>query len=98
MALFRAEHPEQCGIATLDESNKIVSFVEKRTRQRAIWRMPESILPDRQCLIFFRSQAFLISGRMFSKMVGRMTGGTKDYLLDIGTPENYKKAQWEWKT
>ncbi|MDD3228853.1 MAG: nucleotidyltransferase family protein [Oscillospiraceae bacterium] len=98
MALFRAAHPEQCGIASLDESGKIISFVEKPD-------LPESNLANAGIYVaapavfdFFPQKGFLDFGKdVLPGLTGRMAGWeTQDYLLDIGTPENYEKAQWEW--
>jgi mannose-1-phosphate guanylyltransferase len=100
MALFRAEHPEQCGIAILDESGKIVSFIEKPSSPKSNLANAGIYIAGQAVFDYFPKSSFLDLGKdVLPRLVGRMTGWeTKDYLLDIGTPENYKKAQWEWKT
>lgn len=102
MALFHTNNPKQCGIAQLDDNNKIVDFVEK----------PESSQSDlaNAGIYIVRKDVFEIipfadfkDNIDFGKdvlplLVNKMYGyEMKDYLLDIGTLENYKKAQGEWQ-
>jgi mannose-1-phosphate guanylyltransferase len=99
MGLFHSDYPRACGIASLDEKGVVVSFVEKPQK-------PESNLANAG--IYVASPEFLsyipegkvvdIGHDVLPKLVGKMYGCEIDgYLRDIGTPENYKKAQEEWK-
>ena len=99
MALFHTNLPKQCGIAALDESGCIVEFEEKPEH-------PKSNLANAGLYIARRGVFDYLSesGRQidFGKdvlpaLVGKMYGWqTEGYLLDVGTLENYEKANREW--
>lgn len=99
MALFHTNVPRQCGIAEVDSENRIVSFAEK----------PENPVSDlANAGLYMAGQAIfdvIDAGRtpldfgrdVLPKLVGRMYGWPVDgYLIDIGTPENYRRANEEW--
>lgn len=99
MALFHTNLPKQCGIAAVDEHNCVIGFVEKPERPQsdlanagmyiADQRLFDYADPDKQFLDFGKD--------VLPKLVGRMYGWlTEGYLIDVGTPENYKKANEEW--
>ncbi len=99
MALFRANHPEQCGIATLDDGMRITEFTEKPKSPKSnlanagiyiASRKIFDIFPDKSPLDFGNDILPLLTGKMYGHEI---TG----YLIDIGTPENYSKAQNEWR-
>jgi len=99
MGLFHSDYPQACGIASLDENGLVVSFVEKPKK-------PESNLANAG--IYVASPeifSYIPEGKVVDlghdvlpELVGKMYGCEIDgYLRDIGTPENYRKAQEEWK-
>lgn len=100
MALFYTNLPQQCGIATLDEQRRIVEFEEKPAQ-------PQSNLANAGLYIARRGIFDYLpeNGRQldFGKdvlpaLVRKMYGWqTEGYLLDIGTLENYEKANKEWR-
>ena len=99
MALFRANHPEQCGIAALDDGMRITEFTEKPKSPKSnlanagiyiASRKIFDIFPDKSPLDFGNDILPLLTGKMYGHEI---TG----YLIDIGTPENYSKAQNEWR-
>ncbi len=99
MALFHTDRPEQCGIAGLDAQGRVTSFVEKPEHPRGSlanagmyvagqglfgYIDPEKPAPD-------------LGKDVLPELVGRMYGWqTEGYLTDIGTLENYKRADGEW--
>ncbi|NCB92499.1 MAG: nucleotidyltransferase family protein [Clostridia bacterium] len=99
MGLFHTGIPEQCGIAALDDTKQIIEFEEKPL-------YPKSNLANagiyiaRQELFHYlpKTQGLLDFGKdVLPKLVGKMYGWEiSDYLLDIGTLENYEKAKKEW--
>lgn len=100
MMLFRAEHPEQCGIAELDDDGLVVSFVEKPER-------PVSDLANAGVYVVsadaFREIAdmsvFDIGHEVLPTFVGRMRGWTWDgYHRDIGTPDALNQATRDVET
>ena len=99
MALFRSENPEQCGIAVLDDNNKIVDFVEKPSNPVSDLANAGVYVANNEIFKFFPDNSFCDFGNdILPKLIGQMSGyETNDFLLDIGTPKNYEKAQKEWK-
>lgn len=99
MALFRAAHPEQCGIAQLDEESRIVSFIEKPEKPKSNLANAGIYVARPEIVEYFPDEKLIDFGKdVLPRLVGKMYGWeTKDYLIDIGTPENYKKAQLEWR-
>jgi mannose-1-phosphate guanylyltransferase len=100
MALFHAPKPENCGIVSVDASGRITSFEEKPVH-------PKSDLANAGIYIARRGLFELLPHRPvmdFGKdvipgLVGHAFGCLLDgYLRDVGTPENYQKAQEEWGT
>jgi mannose-1-phosphate guanylyltransferase len=95
MALYHAPNPEQCGIASVNAERRIVSFVEKPAAPDsdlanagiyAASRTLLSYLDDRQPLDF--------GFDVLPRLVGEMYGiALDDYVLDVGTPERYARAQ-----
>ncbi|GHF75754.1 nucleotidyltransferase family protein [Seohaeicola zhoushanensis] len=89
MALFRAEHPEKCGIAELDGAGRITSFVEKPEK-------PVSNLANAGLYVLDAAawreiadmEAFDFGFDVIPRFVGRMRGfAHQGYHRDIGTPE-----------
>lgn len=98
MALFRAESPHECGVAELDRSGRIISYEEKPDDPRGnlanagIYIARQELfdyIPDKRCTDFGRDVFPQIKNAMFG-------WETQDYILDIGTPKKYQKAQKEW--
>lgn len=100
MALFHTNLPEQCGIAKLDEKSKIVDFVEKPKCPASNLANAGMYIADKRIFKYFdKGKSILdIGNDVLPKLVGKMYGWyTNGYLIDIGTPDNYKKAKEEWK-
>lgn len=98
LAVSRVPDPTRCGIVTLSEDGTIVEFVEKP-------RNPKSDLAFAGLLIGTPSLLDAIpSGHpvdigfdVLPHLAGRMMAyPISDYLIDIGTIENYTKAQATW--
>ena len=98
MALFHANKPEQCGIATLDYQKKIVSFIEKPEFPQSDLAYAGIYVASPQLFSFIPTGDVVDFGKdVLPKLVGHMYGcEISDYLLDIGTLDNYAKAQKEW--
>ena len=99
MALFRSPRPKACGIAQMDATGRIVKFEEKPAQPRGNLANAGVYVAGQGLFDCFPEQAFLDLGKdVLPRLVGRMAGWeTADYLIDIGTPENYEKAKREWK-
>lgn len=97
-ALFRAKNPKACGIATL-EDGIITEFIEKPENPKSdlanggIYVTGKEIfdyMPEKDVIDFGKDVLPLLCGKMAGVEINC-------YMKDIGTPENYKKAQEEWK-
>lgn len=100
MALFRTSTPEQCGIAELDEERRIVKFTEKPEYPKSNLANAGMYIADERIFNFLDpSKTPLDFGKdVLPMLVGQMYGwNTKGYLIDIGTMENYTRANGEWE-
>ncbi len=98
MALNRVDNPSSCGIATLSQDDIITSFVEKPAHPTSnlanagvYIAKPEilDLLPNKPITDIGYDLLPLLSNRMAG---WQMT----DYLIDIGTFDNLRKAEQEW--
>ena len=98
MALFRSPNPEQCGIARMDPEGRIIGFEEKPEKPKSNLANGGVYVADADIFEAIPDSKFSDFGKdVLPKLVGDMYGWeTKSFILDIGTPENYKKAQKEW--
>jgi mannose-1-phosphate guanylyltransferase len=98
LGLFHSPQPRQCGIVTLDSEQRVVTFEEKPAQPKSDLANAGVFIARRELLDFLPSSGFSDFGRdILPKLVGRMHGYVlKGYLLDIGTPENYRRALAEW--
>lgn len=98
LGLYAVPDPQRCGIATLDADCTIATFVEKPTKPvgnlafagllLATPELLDSIPPKRGADIGFD---------LLPRLVGRMRGyKIPEFVLDIGTRENYESAQKLW--
>jgi mannose-1-phosphate guanylyltransferase len=98
LAISRVPDPTRCGVVTLDKDNTITEFVEKPSH-------PKSDLTFAGLLVGTQSMLDTIPPKypadigfdVLPQLVGRMMAyPVWDYLIDIGTMENYNKAQATW--
>ncbi|MGH9432952.1 MAG: nucleotidyltransferase family protein [Terriglobia bacterium] len=99
LGLFRASCPRECGIVSLDEEGRVTAFEEKPANP-ASDMANAGIFVARQELFEYlpAGHRFADFGkdvlpRLVGKMYGHLLAG---YLIDIGTLENYQRAQDEW--
>ena len=99
MALFHANHPEQCGIASLDHEGRIVSFTEKPEHPVSYLANAGIYIASSRIFDYLPEHALLDFGKnVLPKLVNNMYGWEdNNYLIDIGTPENYERAKNEWR-
>jgi mannose-1-phosphate guanylyltransferase len=95
MALFRSDHPEACGVAELDEEDRIIEFIEKPEHPKGNHASAGVYAAKREIFKHFPDRPFIDFAKdVQQNLVGRMYG--YDIIgchIDIGTPENYQKAQ-----
>jgi mannose-1-phosphate guanylyltransferase len=98
LGVYRVANPERCGIVGLGEDDIVQEFVEKPAHPAGDLafsglmigtpRLLTAIPPKEPCDIGFDLLPRL-SGDMRAHRIS-------DYLLDIGTPETYERAQKTW--
>ena len=98
MALFHTNTPEQCGIACLDNAGCIVAFEEKPMIPKSSLANAGIYIVRRELLDYLPKNCICDFGKdILPKLTGQMYGfELRDYLIDIGTHENLKKARMEW--
>jgi len=99
MGLFHTDSPEKCGIVEIDENALIVGFEEKPKLPKSNLANAGIYLAKKEIWDYIPPQEFLDFGfDILPRLVGRMYGyEIKESLIDIGTIENYRKAQETWK-
>ncbi len=98
LGLYHVPDPERCGVAVTDQDGVIVNFEEKPQKPRSHWAFSGLIVASPALFNFIPSSipadiGFHVLPRLSGKM---MAYPINDYLLDIGTPANYKQAQESW--
>lgn len=90
--------PERCGIVALDGNGTVVSFVEKPAQPKTNLAFAGIMIGTPQLLDAIPDKPGAdIAFDVLPRLVGRMRGyRVFDYLLDIGTRENYEQAQQTW--
>jgi len=100
IGLFITDSPKDCGIVELDKNAKVISFEEKPEKPKSNMANAGIYLARQEIFSFFPQDkkkvdfGFDILPKLVNKMYGFLI---TDYLIDIGTVENYQKAQKEWE-
>lgn len=99
MALFRTNNPKSCGIVNIDKNNIITEFVEKPTHPKSNLANAGMYVANKKIFDYFPDKDNFDFGKdILPLLVGKMYGyEMNEYVLDVGTIENYNKAQIEWK-
>lgn len=100
MALFRAEKPEEKGIALLNKNNLIIGFEEKPKQPKSNLANAGIYISSTEILDMIPNNEITDIGyHLLPKLIGKMNGWeSNDYLIDIGITSDLAKAEVEWKT
>jgi len=98
LGLYQVPDPSRCGVAIMDSEGAIVDFEEKPQDPRSNWVFSGLMIADRRLFDLIppcvpADLAFHVLPRLLGQMRGYLI---EDYVLDIGTPSNYQKAQTTW--
>lgn len=90
--------PSRCGIVTTDENSIVHSFEEKPQFPESNWAFSGVMVAGPRIFDFVPAQRPADIGfHVLPRLVGQMCARPiADFLLDIGTLENYKAAQTSW--
>lgn len=98
LGLYTVPDPERCGIASLDHEGTIVEFVEKPATPKGNLAFAGILLATAELLDAIPNKPGAdIAFDVFPRLLGRMRGyRIPEFVLDIGTLENYEIAQDRW--
>jgi len=100
MALYEVENPTACGIVELDDDNRVTRFVEKPAPDQVFSRLANAgvfvveprvldLIPPETPYDFGRD----LFPRMLAEGLPIQGHRIREMLIDIGTLENYQRAQ-----
>jgi NDP-sugar pyrophosphorylase family protein len=104
VALYHVENPSACGIVQLDDASRILRFIEKPKPEQAFTDLASAGVLVVDPLVFdyipqgvFSDFGSDIFPALLANNVKLCGYELKDeFLVDIGTFENYHRAQSEW--
>lgn len=98
LGIYQVPDPTRCGVVTMDENDVIQKFVEKPTQPESKWAFSGVMIGGQEIFDFVPDRRPADIGfDVLPKMAGRTAGyRISEYLIDIGTPENYQAAQRSW--
>ena len=98
LGVCQASDPTRCGIVSTDKKSVIQQFVEKPERPASNWAFSGVMIAGREIFDFAPDQRPADIGfDVLPKMAGNMAAyAISEYLIDIGTLENYQIAQRSW--
>jgi mannose-1-phosphate guanylyltransferase len=96
LSTFEAEFPERCGIAEIDHQQIIQGFVEKPETPLSNRAAAGIYVAEPEIFDYFPQQKTLsvldLGFDVIPRLIGKMRNYSIDKLIDIGTFENYQKA------
>jgi NDP-sugar pyrophosphorylase family protein len=107
ISLYHAPNPWECGIVAVDGNDRVTGFVEKPSRDAIFSDLTNAgvLVVDPPILEHIPPASFSdISKDLMPKLLAdgvpiyAQSADENVYLIDIGTPEKYEKAQREWPT
>jgi len=98
LGVYRVSDPRRCGIVTVSADSTIREFVEKPEHPTGSLAFSGLMIGTTELLDAIPDRSPVDIGfDVLPQFAGRMLGFTiDDYLIDIGTMENYRVAQQTW--
>ena len=98
LGVFETNAPKECGIVELDSENRVIGFEEKPDQPKSNLANAGLYIADPGIFKYFPDKGLIDFGyHVLPRLAGQMKAfKIDDYHLDIGTMENYQKAQNEW--
>jgi mannose-1-phosphate guanylyltransferase len=98
LGLYEVPDPRRCGIVRMDEGGVIQEFVEKPSQPASNLAFSGLMIGTPDLLDAIpKDMPADIGFHVLPQLVGRMVGyRIREYLIDIGTMENYERAQVTW--
>ena len=98
IGLYQVKDPTRCGVVGFDDNFVVREFEEKPVRPRTNWAFTGLMVATSELLNNIPSHLPVDLGfDVLPQLAGRMVAYLiTDYMLDIGTIENYQAAQNSW--
>jgi len=98
LGLYQVPDPTRCGIVAFDEQMVVRDFAEKPAHPKGQWAFSGLMIGTPELLNYIPSRYPVDLGfDVLPQLVGQMLAyPISEFLLDIGTHENYLKAQQTW--
>ena len=98
IGVYEVRDPSRCGIVTTNSQGVIENFVEKPTHPTSNLAFSGLMIGTREVLDLIPDKVPADIGfHVLPKLTGQMLAfPIRDYLIDIGTLENYQQAQATW--
>ena len=98
LGIYQVPDPTRCGIVSTNDADIIERFVEKPQHPESNWAFSGVMVASPQILDLIPSpRPADIGFHLLPQLAGKMAAyRIHDFLLDIGTPENYAAAQSSW--
>jgi mannose-1-phosphate guanylyltransferase len=98
LGIYQVPDPTRCGVVTVDENRVIQNLAEKPAQPQSNWAFSGVMIAGQEIFDALPTQRPSDIGfHMLPKFVGRMAAyRVSEYLLDIGTLQNYQAAQESW--
>jgi mannose-1-phosphate guanylyltransferase len=99
MAISPSNTPRQAGIVSLDENGLVTRFEERPENPESDLANAGVYVAGQAIFDYFPQSGFIdFATDVLQKLAGQMYGyPVKEYHLDIGTPENLRKAEEDWQ-
>jgi mannose-1-phosphate guanylyltransferase len=98
IGVYRVPDPKRCGVAVFDDNYLIREFVEKPETPASNWAFAGVMVGTPELLDAIPQHTPSDIGfHVLPRLVGRMHAyPISEYLIDIGTMQNYERAQSDW--
>ena len=98
IGVYRVPDPSRCGIVTVDQNQRVTHFVEKPAHPASNLAFSGVLLGTPELLEAIPDQTPADLGHdVLPRLAGRMSAyEIGEFLLDIGTRQNYERAQATW--
>jgi mannose-1-phosphate guanylyltransferase len=98
LGVYSVPDPQRCGVISTNEHQVITDFVEKPAHPKTNWAFAGIMIGTPELLDAIPEKAGAdIAFDVLPRLVGRMRAyPISEFVLDIGTIENYQAAQNKW--
>lgn len=98
LGVYSVPDPERCGIVCVDQDHVITDFVEKPDVPKSHWAFAGVMIGTTELLRAIPEKSGAdIAFDVLPRLVGHMRAfPISEFLMDIGTLENYQEAQTTW--